>query len=229
MLDEMLYSRYNATSYNGEATTIRKHDVDQYITMLDQINANTVQEGNVTSIKKLITTVTADPGTEPVLEFGLKLNTDANLLKKLLWAISMPILRSIFSPQVLLLIYINFELTGITNANDALNGQDFTVVINLLLNKIFGLLKSIILLIKDKIVEILLMLFYENILKTLTKYEFLLLLERIRDWTNILEAALNCLPTFKLSFKQRKIISAIDEVDYADITNTQSTPESQTC
>jgi hypothetical protein len=229
MLEEMLLSRYGATSYDGDTSSIRTHDVNQYIAMLDQVNANTTQEGNVTSIKKMITNVTVKPGSDPEINYGLKLNTDAGLLKKLLWAIAMPILKSIFTPQVLLLIYINFELTGITNMKDALNGQNFTIIINLLLNKIFGLLKSVFLLIKDKIVEILLMLFYEKILVTLTNFEFLLLLERIRDWMAILEAALKCLPIFKLNFKQRKIISAIDEVNYADITDTQSTPESQTC
>ena len=223
MLEEMLLSRYNATTYGGETATVRVHDTKKYIAMLDQVNANTAVEGNMTSITKLITEVTTDPGTEGSIDYGLKISADANILKKLLWAIVMPLLMSIFTPQVMLLLYMNFELMGITKI-DSFNGQDFTKIINLIMNKIFGLLKSIILFIKDKIVEVLLTLFYEKILPTLMKYQAILLLESITFWIAILKDAISCVPRFK--FKRNKVIGAIDSVDYADIIPSQDTPES---
>lgn len=227
MLEEMLLSRYNATTYGGETATVRVHDTKKYIAMLDQVNANTAVEGNMTSITKLVTEVTTDPGTEGSIDYGLKVSADANILKKLLWAIVMPLLMSIFTPQVMLLLYMNFELMGITKI-DTFNGQDFTKIINLIMNKIFGLLKSIILFIKDKIVELLLTLFYEKILPTLMQYQAILLLESITFWMAILKEAISCLPRFK--FKRNKIIGAIDSVDYADIIPSQDTPEStSTC
>ena len=223
MLEEMLLSRYNATTYGGETATVRVHDTKKYIAMLDQVNANTAVEGNMTSITKLVTEVTTNPGTEGSIDYGLKLDYDANILKKLLWAIVMPLLMSIFTPQVMLLLYMNFELMGITKM-DSFNGQDFTKIINLIMNKIFGLIKSIILFIKDKIVELLLTLFYEKILPTLMKYQAILLLESITFWIAILKDAISCIPRFK--FKRNKVIGAIDSVDYADIIPSQDTPES---
>lgn len=223
MLEEMLLSRYNATTYGGETATVRVHDTKKYIAMLDQVNANTSVEGNMTTITKLLTEVTTDPGTEGSIDYGLKVSTDGNILKKLLWAIVMPLLMSIFTPQVMLLLYMNFELMGITKI-DTFNGQDFTKIINLIMNKIFGLLKSIILFIKDKIVELLLILFYEKILPTLMQYQAILLLERITFWLTILKDAISCVPLFK--FKRNKVIGAIDSVDYADIIPSQDTPES---
>ena len=223
MLEEMLLSRYNATTYGGETATVRVHDTKKYIAMLDQVNANTSIEGNMTTITKLLTEVTTDPGTEGSIDYGLKVSTDGNILKKLLWAIVMPLLMSIFTPQVMLLLYMNFELMGITKI-DTFNGQDFTKIINLIMNKIFGLLKSIILFIKDKIVELLLILFYEKILPTLMQYQAILLLERITFWLAILKDAISCVPLFK--FKRNKVIGAIDSVDYADIIPSQDTPES---
>lgn len=223
MLEEMLLSRYNATTYGGETATVRVHDTKKYIAMLDQVNANTSVEGNMTTITKLVTEVTTDPGTEGSIDYGLKISTDGNILKKLLWAIVMPLLMSIFTPQVMLLLYMNFELMGITKI-DTFNGQDFTKIINLIMNKIFGLLKSIILFIKDKIVELLLTLFYEKILPTLMKYQAILVLESITFWIAILKDAISCLPRFK--FKRNKVIGAIDSVDYADIIPSQDTPES---
>lgn len=223
MLEEMLLSRYNATTYGGETATVRVHDTKKYIAMLDQVNANTSVEGNMTTITKLVTEVTTDPGTEGSIDYGLKISTDGNILKKLLWAIVMPLLMSIFTPQVMLLLYMNFELMGITKI-DTFNGQDFTKIINLIMNKIFGLLKSIILFIKDKIVELLLILFYEKILPILMQYQAILLLERITFWLVILKDAISCLPRFE--FKRNKVIGAIDSVDYADIIPSQNTPES---
>ena len=222
MMEEMLLARYNATTYGGETATVRVHDTKKYIDMLDKINANTTIEGNISSITKLVTEVTASPGTEGSINYGLSITTDGNLLKKLLWAIAMPILMSIFTPQVLLLLYINFELMGIAKMKDFW-GNDYTKILNLLMNKIFGLVKSILLFIKDKIVELLLMFFYKVVLQILIKYELLLLLERLTYWLTILKAAINCLPRFK--FKRNKPIGYLDNVDYADITTTQDTPE----
>ena len=223
MLEEMLLSRYNATTYGGETSTVRVHDTKKYIAMLDQVNANASVEGNMTSITKLVTEVTTNPGAEGSIDYGIKIDYDANILKKLLWAIVMPLLMSIFTPQVMLLLYMNFELMGVTKMSN-FNGQDFTKIINLIMNKIFGLLKSIILFIKDKIVELLLTLFYEKILKTLMQYQAILLLESITFWMAILKDAISCIPRFK--FKRNKIIGAIEDVNYADIIPSQDSPES---
>lgn len=222
MMEEMLLSRYNASSYGGETSTVRIHDTQKYVAMLDQVNANASSEGNITNIKKIVTEVTVDPGTEGSIDYGLKISSDGNLLKKLLWAIVMPILMSIFTPQIFLLLYLNFDLMGITNMKDFM-GQDFTKILNLIMNKIFGLLKSIILFIKDKIVELLLTLLYEKLIKKIIQMEMLILLEKITSWLAILEAAINCLPIFK--FKRNKIIGAIEDVNYADIITSQNTPE----
>lgn len=223
MLEEMLLARYSGTMYGGETTTVKVHDTNKYMAMLDQINQNTKMNGNVAAISKLVTEVTASPGTEGSINYGLSVSTDQNLLKKLLWALVMPILMSIFTPQVLLILYINLNLMGIVKIDESL-GQDFSKIINVLMNKIFGLLKSIIIFIKDKIVELLLIYLYEKLLPLLIKYELILLLERIEYWLTILKAALNCLPKFK--FKINNAIGSIDAVDYADIVSTQNTPES---
>ena len=120
MLEEMLLSRYNASVYGGETSTVRVHDTQKYIDMLDKINSNISKEGNITQITKLVSEIISDPGTENTINYGIQLNVDNNLLKKLLWAITMPILLSIFTPQVLLLLYINFELMGITRIDSSI-------------------------------------------------------------------------------------------------------------
>jgi hypothetical protein len=112
---------------------------------------------------------------------------------------------------------------GITKYEDFLN-QDFTKIVNLIMNKIFAIVKSIILFIKDKVIEILLKFLFEKILPLILSYQLILLLEKIQYWLDLLKSVITCLPIFK--FKINKVIGSIENVDYADIVNNQDTPES---
>ena len=165
-----------------------------------------------------------NPGTEPSYgEWEWSKSFDSKMLEKLVYAIVMPIVESIFTPQVMLLMMINFQLFGIVNVDEAL-GEDYGKIINLLLNKILGLVKSIVLFIKDKIIEMLLELFEEVVKPMLTNYAMMLYLEHITDWLIILLEAVKCVAMLP-SVARIKPIGYIDEVDYADIVNEQNIPE----
>lgn len=224
MLEEMLLSRYSATTYNGESSPIRTHDIDSYLSALNEATngASTTQAGNITQINRLVTEVMADPGTEASINYGLQTSIDSTLLEKLLWGLTMPIVQSLFTPQVMLIMAINFELLGITRIDQFLSA-DFGIILNFLMNKIMGLIKSIVLYIKDKIVEILIAFFNTTILPFLIKYKTLLFLERLNYWLEILASALASIPRFKI--EREKIVANIDEVNYADIVNDQTEPE----
>lgn len=118
---------------------------------------------------------------------------------------------------------INLNLLGIVNIDEAF-GNDFTKIINLLINKILGLTKSIVLLVKDKIIELLLDLFIKEIKPILTNSMLLIYLEHITDWLIILTNAVKCIPMMNI---KRSQIGYIEDVDYADIVNEQNIPESQ--
>lgn len=227
MLEDMLLSRYSATYYGGETSPARQHDIQSYRAMLDAVNTGATTEGTVTTITRLITEVSSDPGTEGSINYGLQVSTDGNILQKLLWAIAMPIMESIFTPQVMLLIVLNFEMMGLTRMDEFLN-NDYGAILNLLLNKILALAKSIVLYIKDKIVELLLTFFYQRVMPLLMEYKIILNLEKLNYWLTLLAAAIACLPTFR--FSRRSIIASIDDVNYVDIISEQNTPEaSSTC
>jgi hypothetical protein len=87
-----------------------------------------------------------------------------------------------------------------------------------------SLIKSIILFIKDKIIELLLTLVLKVLMPLIFRMEFILMMERIEAWMTILKAAIECIPIYR--FKLPHYIGSIDEVNYADIVNNQNTPES---
>lgn len=229
MMEETLLSRYNATYYGGENNKVKTHDLNYYMSLIDSFNSSTSREESITTVTKLIDEVMATPSVgEDTIEYGINIGLDKNILKKLLWAITMPIVQSLFTPQVMLLLVINMNLTGVVKIDESLN-NDMGKIMNLLINKIMGLLKSIIKYIKDMIVELLLKLLMSKLMPLLAKYMGALAKERLEYWLTLLAAAIACLPTIPLFNIKRTKTGGIDEVNYADIISTgqTETPESK--
>ena len=220
MLEEMLLSRYTSTIYGGETNKTKKHDVESYISLIDSFNMSTTREESISKITRLVTEVTSTAGSEGSISYGLDATIDANLLNKLIWAITMPIMESLFTPQLMLLMAINMGLTGMVKIDDFLN-NDISLIMNLIFNKILGLTKSIIKYVKDAIIELLLKLFMEKITPLLIKYTGALYKEKLEYWLELLLSALKCLPKlpqFDFGNKYKKTNSfSNDIVDYADI------------
>lgn len=223
LLEEILLSRYTASKTNGESSRIRTYDINDYVNQLDQISQNVTSQGTTTMITKTVTNVMMTDGSEESTEYGFEYGFDSNMLSKLIWAVVMPIVESLFTPQVMLLMMINFQLLGVVNIDNAF-GNDFTKILNLLINKLLGLVKSIVLYIKDKIIALLLELFNKIITPILTNMALMLYLEMITDWLVILLNAVKCIPM--LFGGLNKPIGYIEDVDYADIVNEQNVPES---
>lgn len=228
MMEETLLSKYNATYYGGENSIVRTHDINSYLSSIDKVNATATPEGSVEAIQKLVTDVTVDPGTESTIDYGVKANFDGNILKELLWSITEPIAEALFTPQVMLLLYINFNLTGMVKSSDFF-GIDAGKLINVMLNKLLGLLKSIIIFVKNIIITELLKLFKETIAIILLMWEGLKMMEQLKAWRKLLEQAASCISGVASLFNGRNngIQNGIDDVDYADIITeeTQDIPE----
>jgi len=228
MLEDMLLSRYNKTYYGGNTNKVKTHDAETYYSMIDSLNLNTSRSESVSKLTKLVDDIIETPGEEGSLDFGFESNVDKNILfKELLWAITMPIIESLFTPQVMLLLIINMHLTGLVNINN-FSVNDLGLILNLILNKIMGLLKSIIEYIKDLIVELLYEFLMKKIVPLILKWMAALNLEKLNNWLTILTASLNCIPLFKFNINKE---NNIDDVNYADIVSRSipATPEASSC
>ena len=216
MLEDMLLSRNNMTYQGGEKYKTKYHDVNSYYDSINSIAASTTREESVTKLTKLLDDATVSPGEEGSINYGFETNINGQeLLYKVIWAVIMPIVESLFTPQVLLLFIINMSLTGMVNlANFDLS---LSVLFNLIFNKIMGLIKAIIKFIKDKIVELIYQFILNKIMPLILKWLAALNLEKLRNWLLALEAAIKCLPLLPMFDLNKKINSGIDEVNYADI------------
>ena len=87
--------------------------------------------------------------------------------------------------------------------------------------------RSIISFIKDKIAEILFDMAVEKMGPLVADYLLIILKERMDAWIGLLKSALRCLRLNIIGFRRNKEIGAIDDVNYADIINDQTRPETK--
>ena len=135
LLNELILSKYSATKSNGEVKKSKIHDINEYVNQLSQINANISSQGTTTMITNTVSNIMMYDGSEESTEYSFDFGFDSNMLSKLIWAVVMPIIESLFTPQVMLLLMINFQLFGIVNVN-SLSSGDFSKILKLFLNKI---------------------------------------------------------------------------------------------
>lgn len=212
LLNAMFFEKYTATEYKGESVKARKHNMDNYAVMLDSVNDSAMPTGTISRVQKLVTDVMVDDTNEEnIFEWGI----DDNLVDRFIASLVMPIIECFLTPQVMLLFGINFNLLGLTKDNEDL--------LSALMQNLLSMVKQIVKFIKDKIIEALLTIVYNNLLPMLEAYAALLWFERLTDWLVVLTDAVKCigLMTFNVGVGQ------IDEVNYADIVNNNMLPENQ--
>ena len=111
------------------------------------------------------------------------------------------------------------SLSGAVKMNE-FGKNDFGALLNLILNKIMGLIKSIIKFVKEKVAEMLFQFILKEIMPLIVKWMAALKIEELKNWLNILIAAVKCLPTMDIKLPK---LGGIDDVNYADIIDTGST------
>ena len=231
MLRDMLLSRYGARYSGGEVNKAVQYDVSDYIAKIDSVNLSATSAESTTKIMKTVTEVSSVPGVEGGIDYGLDFASGKDILMSFIWALALPIIKSIFTPQVIMLFMINFQAMGLISIDDLL-GTDQSLVVRLIQNKIFSLVRSIISYIKDMIAKLILDFFYEIVLPMLEKYMLLVLRERLNYWIELLMEASRTIPMLCLPvsipidlFKGGKALQSIEDVRYAEIVNDQNKPE----
>jgi hypothetical protein len=212
------------TNYSNNSN---KYDTSNYLTLLDNFNASATKEESITTITKLLEEVKSTTREEGSTEYELTLTGYENFLKNLLWAIIMPIIQSLFTPQVMLLLAINMHLMGISDLRD-LKNLDLSKILKALLNQILSLIKVIVRYILDVIIEIILKIFMNRVMPLLIKWMAALQTEKLRYWAELLTSAIQCLAIPIFNLQRYKTVGAIDDVRYADIVDYSNNNEATT-
>ena len=223
MIQQTELEKYSATYTGGDGSPATKYSKDALLDALDSINSTATMNETITEITKTVYDIASIPSEDSSVKAsdGSVAMANSNWLNRIVSAIMKPIVKSLLTPQVMLLFVINLETVGLLNIDG-----DFDKIYELIFKKILSLFVGLARYIRDKIVEFLLKLFKERIQPMLVQWSAILVSENINDWIRLLLEAIQCIPRFNI----KTDLTEIDNVQYADIVKTQDIPESsQTC
>ena len=223
MIQQTELEKYSATYTGGDGSPATKYSKDALLDALDSINSMATMNETINEITKTVYDIASIPSEDSSVKAsdGSVAMANSNWLNRIVSAIMKPIVKSLLTPQVMLLFVINLEAVGMLNING-----DFDKIYELIFKKILSLFVGLARYIRDKIIEFLLKLFKERIQPMLVQWSAILVSENINDWIRLLLEAIQCIPRFNI----KTDLTEIDNVQYADIVKTQDIPESsQTC
>ena len=226
-LKNMELQKYGAKQLNSETSPAIKIDSKLGLDALNEINSMATMNEKLMSISKTVYDIAAIPAEDAAIEISDKLMLGYNekWINDVIMALVMPLARAMFTPKVMMLFLINFEIMGLIDFSNVTSLND---VLNLIIKKMIAIIISLVRYIKDKIIQFLLKLFYEKVKPLLVEFGIDTLKEKLEDWIALLEEAISCIPLF--NFNRYSVQTAIDDVNYADITQVQTIPETEkTC
>lgn len=229
-LKQMELQRYNAKELNSETSPTIQIDENIGINAINEINSMATMNEKLTSISKTIYDISALPAKDSAIEISDKLSLGYNekWYNDVIMAIVRPIAKAMFTPKVMLIFLINFQIMGLINMDNLIDS--FNDVINIILKKIIAIVISLVKYIRNKLIDFLVNLFIEYITPLLEKVGVLLIKEKLSAWINLLQEALSCIPIIKFNWGIGNVQTTIDDVNYADITQIQDIPNTEkTC
>lgn len=226
MLEQMEMERYGGKELNSETSPVMKIEDGVGLEMLNQINSTATLNEKLETITKTIYDISAIPAKDASIEISDKLSINYNnkWLNDVIFSIIQPLVKSLLTPKVMLLFMINFEVMGLIKIDDI---KSFNDIYKIFIRKILATILSLIQYIKDRIVLFLIKLFLEKVEPLILQFVQLMLNEDMQHWLTLLEEARRCISLFNFN---QNVLTEIDDVNYADITQTGDIPESaQTC
>ena len=119
MLQQAELLRYNAKLLNSETSGAITIDSDSILDSLNDVSTAATSHEKIETITKTFYDIAAIPTKDASVAISDKLSLTYNnsWINEIIRSIVRPITRAIMSPQVMLLIVINLETTGIINLN----------------------------------------------------------------------------------------------------------------
>ena len=213
-LKRMELRKYGATPYQTASSNAIQNPSGLALEAIDAISTAATLNEISSTITRGVYSVAGTSGSTGITKTTLSPNLtfESNFVYNLLFAITKPFIRALLSPQIMLLFCINLDVMGLVNLKD-LGRKDMDLVSDFIFRKLSGIIKKLIIQIKDAIVVYLFEIVKKEIKKLLDEIIILILLEQLNDYIRLLNQIMECIRMFGIG----KTVSGIDEVNYADI------------
>lgn len=219
MLKEADLRQFGAKQYNGQYGENIQYTVEDFENAANTINAGASLNTDTNTITTTIYNLSTIPGEKGQImrSFGFDLSIHSNFIKDVIYAIIMPLVRAVFSPQVMLLFMINFEVMGLVDLSNLEEGNTFDKLMSFVMKKLVGALVTVVKQIKDAIATILYRFLQREMKQLLDDLKLTLILEELDAWLILLKQA--------IAIFRRTDVTILDDVNYADITKIENIPE----
>ena len=213
-LKRMEIRKYGAKAYDTASSTAIQNPSGIPLDTMNSVSTAATLNEIKSTITRGVYSVAGTSGSTGITKTTLSadLAFESNFVYNLLFAIVKPFIRALLSPQIMLLFCINLDVMGLINLED-LGKRDMDVVSDFIFRKLAGIIKKLIIQIKDAIVLYLLEIVKKEIKKLVDEIIILILLEQLNDYIRLLNQIMECIRRFGIG----KTINGIDEVNYADI------------
>ena len=213
-LKRMELQKYGAKPYQTVSSAAIQNPSGTPLETMDSVATAATLNEIKSTITRGVYSVAGTSGSTGVTKTTLSANlaVESNFLNKLLFAIVRPFVRALLSPQIMLLFCINLDVMGLIDLNN-LGKRDMDAVSDFIFRKLAGIIKKLIIQIKDAIVLYLLEIVKKAITKLVDEIVILMFLEQLNDYIRLLNQIMECIRLFGIG----KTVSGIDEVNYADI------------
>ena len=186
---------------------VRKEGVfDNVYKLLDEYDENAEKHEKVEILKRVITeaSVAISEGAADEDKISVEFNFVSDLINNLTYTLVMDVL----SPKILMLLEVNKKMLG--------DEADIPSLENLL-RSMTSLITSIVLEIRDLIIEELKRYLIEKLSPILAIMNSAIAMETIEAYTNAIKQMLDNCPNIRLGLGASLINTTLDQVDYADI------------
>lgn len=223
-LKKMEIKKYNAKAYETAGSPVIQNPSGIPLDTMNSIATSTTLNEITSTITKGVYSVAGTSGSTGITKTTLSANLaiESNFVYELLFAIVRPFIRALLSPQIMLLFCINLDTMGLINL-EGLSSGDINLVNDFIFRKLAGIIKKLVLQIKDAIVKYLLEIVKKEVKKLIDEVAIIILLEQLNDYIRLLNQIMECIRKFGIG----TTVSGIDEVTYADIIPEENTPKNK--
>jgi hypothetical protein len=215
-LKRMELKKYGAKPYTTAGGSAIQNSPEAPLNAINSLSTAATLNEISSTIMRGVYDVAGNSGSTGITKTTLsaELGFESNFLYELLFAIIRPFVRALLSPQVMLLFCINLDVMGLVNLKDLSRG-DMDAVADFIFRKLSGIIKKLIIQIKNAIILYLFELVKKAIKKLIDEIVVLILLEQLNDYIRLLNQIMEAirLGIFSIGLS----INGIDEVNYADI------------
>lgn len=207
LLNDAEIKRAQGYAFADTSNKMVNVNAKEVFAILNEFDDNATLQENEDVFKRAINSVTATITDEVFPEE--KYNVELNILYNLIKALVMAILDVLLSPKLMLLFEVNKTL--MQGSNETLDMEELMMMLS-------GLIKQLVIEIRDMILQMIMDWVMQLIGEIVDKLKSLLLEEQFRFYTDLIKKLIEeCSFNFPLFGKRKLLDSQLDLVNYADI------------